>query len=175
MKRTVVVLTVAGLALAGCGSSPDTGNSRNTAKVLTQSTPPSPPSTARPQVMKFGEDVKGNRGVINVSSPAPYDLPQDPARPKDLTRGLKFVVKIKNTNQQPLQATAFSFSAAVGGNPAKLVIDAQNQVGDKLKADILPGKEGGLTLVAAAPATPSDITVKVQFDGAKPFYWNGTV
>ncbi|MCG3752607.1 hypothetical protein [Amycolatopsis sp. Poz14] len=124
-------------------------------------------------MLAFGEDAKGHRGVITVARPAPQDLPQDPARAKDLVRGLKFGVKVKNTSQQALQANEFSFTATVGENPAKLVVDDASKAGDKLKADILPGKEGTVDLLVPVPSAPSDVTIKVQFGRAKPLYWNG--
>jgi hypothetical protein len=125
--------------------------------------------------MKFGEERMGKRGVITVGTPAAYDLPADAARAKDLNRGLKFDVTVKNTTQQALEASAFAFSATADGAPAALITDDQRQIGTKLRADILPGKEGKLAIVAALAAKPAEVTIKVVFDNTNPLYWTGTV
>lgn len=169
MKRTLVLLlAVAGIALVGCASPPP----KQPPQATGQKTPT--PTSAKPQVMKFGEDRPGKNGVLNVSAPVPYDLPADPARSKDLTRGLRFDVKVSNTSQQALQAGKFTFSATVDSAPAVLVTDEAKQIGTKLLADVLPGKEGKVSIVVAAPAKPSEITVKVTFEKSD-LYWTGTV
>jgi hypothetical protein len=170
VKRTLVLLfAAAGIALVGCASPP--------AKQPPQATSPKSPTTtsAKPQVMKFGEDRPGTHGVLNVSAPVAYELPADPARSKDLTRGLRFDVKVSNTSKQALQAGKFVFSATTDGTPSVLVTDDAKQIGTKLLADVLPGKEGKLSLVVAAPAKPSEIAVKVAFGTGEPLYWTGTV
>jgi hypothetical protein len=110
-----------------------------------------------------------------VAAPTTFELPADPARAKDLTRGLKFDVTVKNTTQQALEAAAFAFSATTDNAPAVLVTDEPKQVGTKLQADVLPGKEGKLGVVAALPAKPSEVTIKIVFDKGNPLYWTGTV
>jgi hypothetical protein len=119
--------------------------------------------------MKFGEERPGKRGVLIVSAPTAAELPADPARAKDLTRALKFEVTVKNTTQQALEAAAFAFSATADSAPATLVTEG------KLLADVLPGKEGKTGLVAALPAKPSEVTIKIVFEKGNPLYWTGTV
>src|SRR5690349_14407318 len=96
MQRTIVSVIVAGgLVLAGCSAQP-------------AKTPPTSPakssSSAPRQVMTFGEERAGKRGIISVAKPAAQELPADPARAKDLTRGLRFDITVKNTSKQALQA-----------------------------------------------------------------------
>ena len=161
-----VVVVVAAVGLAGCGNQP--------AKPAPTSTASATTSPAR-QVMTFGEDRKGKHGNITVSKPVPYDLPADPARSKDLTRGVKFDIKITNTTRTAFTAETFSFSATTDGTAASLVTDEKNRIGAKLQGDILPGKDGQLAMVVALPAKPSEVNVKVHFTKVDPLYWTGTV
>ncbi|WP_206795468.1 hypothetical protein [Amycolatopsis sp. MtRt-6] len=167
MRRTIATLIVAsGLAVAGCAGQP----------AKPQPTSPAKSSSAAPrQVMSFGEERVGKRGVITVGKPVAYDLPADPARPKDLTRGLRFEFVVKNTSKQALQAAAFTLAPTVGGAPAALVTDPAQNIGNKLSADVLPGAERKLGIVLAVPAKPAEVMVKVTFEGTNPLYWTGTV
>ena len=165
MRHTIAILIVAGgLALAGCSGQPAKPPASSSAS-----------SSAARQVMAFGEERAGKRGVITVAKPAAHELPGDPARAKDLTRGLRFDVTVKNTSKKVLQASAFTFAATANGATAALVTDPAQNVGDKLSADVLPGAERKLGMVLALPAKPSEITIKVTFERADPFYWTGTV
>ena len=169
MRLVVVSLVVAGgLALAGCA-----GQSATPPPTTTTTTAKS--STAPPQVMAFGTERPGKRGVITVGRPATHELPADPARAKDLTRGLRFDVVVKNTSKQPMPASSFTFAATANGTPATVVTDPAQNLGDKLGADVLPGTERKLGLVLALPAKPSEVTVKVTFERTNPLYWTGTV
>jgi len=166
VRLVVVSLVVAGgLALAGCAGQAATPPPTTTTKS----------SSAAPQVMAFGTERPGKLGVITVGRPAAHELPADPARAKDLTRGLRFDVVVKNTSKQPLPASSFTFAATANGAPATLVSDPAQNLGDKLGADVLPGTERKLGLVLALPAKPSEVTVKVTFERTNPLYWTGTV
>ncbi|AHH98452.1 hypothetical protein GCM10010174_70450 [Kutzneria viridogrisea] len=172
MKRTLVLLLAAtGLALVACGGT----ESKPSSQPQPTSQRPPTSTSAKPQVMKFGEDRKGTHGVLNVSAPVPFDLPADPARNKDLTRGLRFDIKVSNSGQQALQASDFVFTVTTDGQPAVLVTDEGKQVTGKLGADVLPGKEGKASLVVAAPTKPAEISVKIAFQKGNPLYWTGTV
>jgi hypothetical protein len=158
----MAVIATIGVVLTGCATTqaPQRPQAPATTKTST---------SAAPQVMKFGEERPGKRGVLIVGVPAVSELPADPARAKELTRGLKFEVTVRNTTQQALEAAAFAFSATADGAPATLVTDG------KLQADVLPGKEGKAGLVAALPAKPSEVTIKIVFEKGNPLYWTGTV
>ncbi|MGW4058034.1 hypothetical protein ACWEGE_07135 [Amycolatopsis sp. NPDC004747] len=166
MRRTIATLVVAsGLAVAGCAGQP-------------AKPPPTSPAktggTAARQVLGFGEERAGKRGVVTVGKPLAHELPADPARPTDLTRGLRFDVVVKNTSKQALPASEFTFAPTVNGAPASLVTDPARNIGNKLTADVLPGGDRKLGLVLAVPAKPAEVTVKVTFAGTNPMYWTGT-
>ncbi|WAL68841.1 hypothetical protein ORV05_14085 [Amycolatopsis cynarae] len=166
MRLVVVSLIVAsGLALTGCAGQSTNSQPSTTAKS----------SSAARQVMAFGEERAGKRGVITVGRPTVHELPSDPVRAKDLTRGLRFDVVVKNTSNQAIQASSFTFAATSNGAPATLVTDPAQNIGDKLSSDVLPGTERRLGLVLALPAKPSEITVKVTFERTNPLYWTGTI
>ncbi len=167
----VAGVMVAGVMVAGCstGAPAKPGAPQSPSAKTTTST------SAAPQVMQFGQERPGKRGVIVVGTPVAFELPADPARGKDLTRGLRFEVTVRNTTQQALQAADFTFSATANGAPATLLTDQQKQIGDKLQADVLPGKEGKLGIVTALPVTPAEVTIKVVFEKTNPLYWTGTV
>jgi hypothetical protein len=159
----IAVVATIGVVLTGCAThSPQRPPAQATTKTSTS-------TSAAPQVMKFGEERPGKRGVLIVGVPAAAELPADPTRAKELTRGLKFEVTVRNTTQQALEAAAFAFSATADGAPATLVTDG------KLQADVLPGKEGRTALLAALPAKPSEVTIKIVFEKGNPLYWTGTV
>ncbi|WP_125726875.1 hypothetical protein [Kibdelosporangium aridum] len=160
------MIVAAAIALAGCGSQPaKPAPAGSTSKA----------TSAAPQVMSFGQERQGEHGTITVSKPTSFDLPADPARPKDLTRGAKFDIKIVNSTKTALNADAFAFSATVGSATAGLITDEKNRIGTKLQADILPSKDGQLTMALALPAKPSEVTVKIVFAKAKPLYWTGNI
>ncbi|MFE6613363.1 hypothetical protein [Amycolatopsis sp. NPDC057786] len=166
MRRTAVAVAVATcLVVTGCGgqaSKSSSASATSTAK------------SAAPQVMKFGEERTGKRGVITVGKPAGYDLPADPQRPKELTRGAKFTVTVRNTAKKALEASAFTFAATTNGAAAVSVTDAAKGIGDKLPADVLPNTDRTFGLVVALPANAAEVTVKIAYQGVNPLYWTGT-
>ncbi|MFD5243616.1 hypothetical protein ACFWIW_03705 [Amycolatopsis sp. NPDC058340] len=124
--------------------------------------------------MKFGEERTGKRGVISVGKPAGHELPADPQRPKELTRGAKFTITVRNTTQKALEASAFTFAATTNGAASVSVTDAAKGIGDKLPADVLPGADRAFGFVVALPANPAEVTIKIAYQGVNPLYWTGT-
>ncbi|SDU26019.1 hypothetical protein SAMN04489733_2494 [Amycolatopsis keratiniphila] len=166
MRRTAVAVAVAScLVVTGCGG--QTSKSSSASSTSTS-------KSAAPQVMKFGEERAGKRGVVTVGKPAGYDLPADPQRPKELTRGAKFTVTVRNTAKKALEASAFTFTATTNGAASVSVTDAAKGIGDKLPADVLPGTDRTFGLVVALPANAAEVTVKVAYQGVNPLYWTGT-
>lgn len=166
MRRTIVTLIVAsGLAVAGCsGHQPKS----------TSASPSSPAGPVR-QVMNFGDERAGKRGILVVSKPANYDLPADPQRAKELTHGAKFDITVRNTTKNSLQASAFTFTTTTNGAAAALITDVTKNLGDKLPSDVLPGMERTFGLVVALPAKPAEVTIKIAYERGNPLYWTGTV
>ena len=164
MRYTITALVVAsGLVLTGCsGQAPKATPTK------------SPTATAARQVLNFGEERTGRRGIIVVAKPAGYDLPADPQRAKELTRGTKLDVTVRNTTKKALPAASFGFTVTVNGTPAAVVTDQAKNIGDKLPSDVLPGMERTFGIVVPLPAKPAEVTVKVTYDRANPMYWTGT-
>ena len=164
MRYTITALIVAsGLALTGCaGQAPKTTPAK------------SPTASATRQVLNFGEERPGKRGVIVVGKPAGYDLPADPQRAKELTRGTKLDVTVRNTAKKALPAANFSFTVTVNGTAAAVVTDPAKNLGDKLPSDVLPGAERTFGIVVPLPAKPAEVTVKVAYDRTNPIYWTGS-
>jgi hypothetical protein len=165
VRRTIVTLLVAtGIAVAGCSGQPS----------KSATTSPGPTASAARQVMSFGDERAGRRGILVVAKPAGYALPADPQRPKELTRGVKFDVTVRNTTKKALQASSFTFTTTTNGAAAAVVTDAAKNVGDKLPSDVLPGMERTFGIVVALPGSPAEVTVKIAFERANPLYWTGT-
>lgn len=166
MRRTAVAVAVAScLIVTGCG-----GASSKSSSASSSSTSKS----AASQVMKFGEERAGKRGVISVGKPAACDLPADPQRSKDLTRGVKFNITVRNTTKKALEASTFTFEATANGATAVVITDAAKGIGDKLPSDVLPSAERTFGMVVALPANQTEVTVKVAYQGVDPLYWTGT-
>lgn len=165
MRYAILVTIVAGgLVFTGCSSPAPKPTST-----------PGPTTSAVRQVLNFGEERPGRRGTIVVSKPAGHDLPADPQRAKELTRGAKFDVKVRNTTEKALPAAQFTFTATVNGAAATVLSDPAKNIGDKLPSDVLPGMERAFAIVAPLPAKPAEVTIKVTFERANPMYWTGTV
>ena len=164
MRNTITALIVAsGLVLTRCsGQAPKAAPTK------------SPTTSAARQVLNFGEERTGHRGIIVVAKPAGYDLPADPQRAKDLTRGTKFDVTVRNTTKKALPAASFSFTVTVNGTAAAVLTDQAKNLGDKLPSDVLPGMERTFGIVVPLPAKPAEVTVKVAYDRTNPIYWTGT-
>ncbi|MGY6655453.1 hypothetical protein ACXIZN_25150 [Amycolatopsis sp. TRM77291] len=166
MRRIIVSVIVSGcLILTGCG-----GQVSKSSSVA----PSSPGESEAPQVMKFGEERTGKRGVISVANPTSYDLPADPQRLKELARGAKFKITIRNTSKIALRASSFAFAATTNGVAAVVITDAAKNVGDKLSADVLPSMDHSFAIVVALPVNPAEVTIKISYEGVNPLYWIGT-
>lgn len=154
-----IVLAVAALALAACGAAPSPTATTapapapaptvSTAAPTPAASPSSTPDETGESVYKFGQTTKP-KGTLKIDAPVPF-MPSSTAMPGGQDSA-KFKVKLTNTMDRPVPATAMMFSATVNGEPAEQVFDSAKGLNGTPDSMILPGRSITFSIAFVGPA-----------------------
>ena len=154
-----IVLAVAALALAACGAAPSPTATTapapapaptvSTAAPTPAASPSSTPDETGESVYKFGQTTK-TKGTLKIDAPVPF-MPSSTAMPGGQDSA-KFKVKLTNTMDRPVPATAMMFSATVNGEPAEQVFDSAKGLNGTPDSMILPGRSITFSIAFVGPA-----------------------